>query len=129
MGRLKKEHGGYRTSGLWLKYKSPAVSEKPRKPKSKKDKRKWCRGKQGVEHELRRYFYTYGWESKRSNWIRTRCIRCGKQFHQNNSSIPLEIPIDEVPQVMPIQVKVNGVCLPIDPCWYRKEYCWCGEFH
>ena len=37
MGRLKRDHSGWRTSGLWLKYQNPMVEDKPLKGKSKKN--------------------------------------------------------------------------------------------
>lgn len=74
MGRLKKEHGGYRTSGLWEKYKP--LGETVRKPRAKKDTKKWCRGKVGVKHQ----FYTVEEHTGcRYIWIQGRCVNCGKK--------------------------------------------------
>lgn len=124
MGRLKKDHSGYRTHGLWVKYQTPQVVER-NKPKSKKDTRKWCRGKVGVEHQLIRYFWHYGWDRKKTNWIRTKCRVCDKEFgRKNDPSVPLYIEVDEEGKVFFVQVKVNGKALPMEPHLYGDEW-WC----
>lgn len=117
MGRIKKDHSGYHTHGLWKKYQQPSVEDKPTKHKSKKNTKRWCRGKVGSEHALVRRFKHYGWSSRRSNVIYTVCTNCGKKFCKTkNSGIPLEIEIDESNEsvVYPVQVKVNGEAVPID---------------
>lgn len=132
----KISHGGntWRSEGLVKKYKAQASFDTENsKHKSKKNTRKWCKGKVGVEHELRRYFWHYGWESKRTNWIRSKCIVCGKEFHNKNTSIPLIIELDDKDgKSYPIQVKVNGVAIPIDyRLWHESGY-WCDicdEWH
>ena len=136
MGRLKKDHSGYHTHGRWLKYKLPSVVEPPKRSKAKKDTTKWCRGKIGVQHVIRRYFY-YIYVNNgrtRTNLIRSKCVECGKGFYSKDSSIPLDIEVDgERGQKYPVQVKVNGKALPIDYKSYgipHREYCdYCHEWH
>lgn len=53
MGRLKKDHTGWRTSGLWLKYKFPTINEYLPRLKRKKDTKKWCKGKKGIKHSYK----------------------------------------------------------------------------
>ncbi len=133
MGKIKRDHSGWHSSGLWLKYQSPSVQEASKPPKKKKNTRKWCKGKQGVEHVIQRRFRHYGWSTKRSKYIYTVCVVCRKEFHANNTSVPLKIEIDETNQsiVFPIQVKVNGKAVPIDYHLFENEYyCWqCKEWH
>lgn len=131
MGRLKKDHSGWKPSGLWLKYKPVAVPEPLGRLRAKKSTRRWCKGKQGVEHVLERRFRYYGWQSRRSKYIYTTCTTCGKEFNwKNNSSVPLKIEIDNYHGVASfVQVKVNGLAVPINYDRYYEDRCWCGEFH
>lgn len=127
MGRLKKDHSGYRSSGLYTKYKSPSVNEKPIQHKSKKNTIKWCKGKIGVEHVAERYFYHFRWTNKRTNWIMTRCIVCRKELNRKDNSIPLRIELDDADgKPYPIQVKVNGLAVPIDYRLHDNKYHWCS---
>lgn len=131
MARLKRDHSGWSSSGLYLKYQQPTTNEEPIKKSSKKNTTKWCRGKSGVEHQLQRYFWRYGWESKRTNWIRTRCVDCRKEFHRKDSNIPLRIDIDEDNCYVsyPVQVKVNGKAIPFNFCQLEslrlESWHWC----
>jgi hypothetical protein len=130
MGRLKKDHSGWRTHGLWKKYQLPSVVEPSKHVKRKKNTNRWCKGKEGVQHVLERYFYHIrGWDYvKRTNWIRTRCANCYKQFHKSDSSIPLTIELDEVDSnTYPVQVKVNGKAIPIDFRMYDTTHHWCNS--
>jgi hypothetical protein len=135
MGRLKKDHGGYRPSGLWLKYQQPVAVEEPARHRGKKNTRRWCKGKVGTEHALVRRFKHYGWSSRRSRFIYTVCTVCRKEFYKiRHEGIPLEIEIDESNEsvVYPVQVKVNGIVLPIDYRKYQDDryYCSaCDEWH
>lgn len=133
MARLKHDHSGWRSHGLYKKYQSPAVDEAAHSRKTKKNTRKWCRGKVGTEHVLRRYFWHTGWESKRTNWIRSKCVVCGKEFRNKDKSIPLTIELDERDgKSYPIQVKVNGIAIPIDYKMYHdgRHWCYaCDEWH
>jgi hypothetical protein len=78
MGRIKKDHTGYTTMSLWKKYKYPEVFEKL-KPKTKKDTKRWCRGKVGVEHD---YDLTEEYESVTFGRILQtfRCRQCGRKY-------------------------------------------------
>lgn len=125
----KISHGAdtWRSEGLAKKYKEQASFETLKnKHKSKKNTRKWCKGKVGVQHDLIRYFKYYGWTSKRSKYIQCRCKVCGKEFYNKSSSIPLIIELDNKDgKSYPIQVKVNGIANPIDYRLFHDENLWC----
>lgn len=133
----KISHGAdtWRSEGLAKKYKEldKIAFDKPVKYKSKKNTKKWCKGKSGVEHQFERYFWHYGWESIRTRWIRTRCKICHKEVHGKNLHIPLKIEIDEdnSSKIYPIQVKANGKAIPINyKEFYKDKYCLiCNEWH
>lgn len=109
MARLKKDHSNWSSSGLYLKYQHPKIEHTVRIKNKKKNTKKWCRGKVGVEHQLVRYFHYINGLRRRSNWIRTRCDKCRKEFfHANDSSLPLKLEIDEYDdRKYQIQVKIN----------------------
>ena len=68
-------------------------------------------------------------------YVKCTCRNCGKEFwgRRKDSSVPLVIEIDEsndnVPY--PVQVKVNGRAIPMDPRRFGTHYfCWaCAEWH
>ena len=139
MGRIKKDHSGWRTHGIWLKYQSPAIKEPTVKPKSKKDTNKWCRGKVGVEHNWHRY------EKRKWNWelddyvspyIEISCVECGKEKYAKTAkaaNYPLHIWIDQKHcGYDPVQLRVNGEYKPLYMYEYRngKYFCHdCGFWH
>lgn len=134
MARLKRDHSGYRSFGLYEKYQQPSVNEQPPKHKSKKNTSKWCRGKVGEEHQLYRYFYHSGWNGKRTSWVRSSCKKCRKEFNTKRTDIPLHIEIDESNHGIkfPVQVKIDGKALPLDYRLFKEAsyYCWqCEEWH
>lgn len=53
MGRIKKDHSNWKTMGLWKRFQYPKVEEESKKPKSKKNTKKWCKGKVGVKHDYK----------------------------------------------------------------------------
>ena len=118
MARIKRDHSGYRTAGIFKKYQQPSVTER-NLTKSKKDTVKWCGGKTGKEHQLIRYFER-PWSSFDTpgtyKYVKCKCQVCKKQFfRKKDSSIPLIIDLDnkyEHSLTYQIQVKVNGVALP-----------------
>lgn len=63
---------------------APAASYRGRKDRGKKDRRRWCRGKLGVEHELT-WQPDHGWRAAfpdKERWIEVEaCQKCGKIFH------------------------------------------------
>jgi hypothetical protein len=62
--------------------KTPDAATKPL-PSKKKDKRKWCRGKVGIEHELKcvKYDDYKGMKLPSSNnWRLLVCVNCGKEL-------------------------------------------------
>ncbi len=77
MGRLKKDHSGWSTSGKWLKYQEPSIVERtPTYRKKKKDTNRWCRGKSGQRHN---YVLVEKYESKLFSWNKRVCSNCGKK--------------------------------------------------
>lgn len=137
MGRLKKDHSGWHSHGLYLKYQQPTVEEPTFKHKRKKNTNKWCKGKVGREHDLLRIFYRtynngrgYEWDyynNKLYRIIITRCMTCGKEFWSNKGkNIPLVIPVRLESVKMPVQVKVNGKAVPIDYREYETNRYWCS---
>lgn len=136
MARLKRDHSGWHSHGLYKKYQDPKIKEAPVKQKSKKDTKKWCKGKVGVEHDLIRTFYrsyNHGrqydfdyYNGKLMKYIECSCVTCGKTFYRpNNKSIRLVIPVRSDGVRMPIQVKVDGKAVPIDPMAYSSHH-WCS---
>lgn len=140
MGRLKKDHTGWRTSGLWLKYKQPTINEVQTKPKSKKDTNKWCRGKVGVEHNWHR-FQNMKWSDElwdyKDPYVSIHCVECGKEKYAKTAkaaAYPLHIWIDEKDcGIDPVQIRVNGEYKPLTMYDYKRDgrrYCWqCGFCH
>lgn len=120
MGRLKRDHSGWHTSGLYLKYQSPKINERPVKAKSKKDTNKWCRGKVGREHAWHRYQgRKYNWlkEDYVDPYVHIKCIECGKEKYAKTAkaaTYPMHLWIDDKSEAYwPVQVRVNGKYLPI----------------
>lgn len=130
MGRLKKDHSGYHTSGLYLKYQSPKVDERPVRKASKKDTNKWCRGKTGVKHQYHRYQdKKYDWERDFYvwDWVKSKCIECDKVTYKRRSSdTPLHAYIYHESEPVQIQVRVNGKIIPFDTPSYNGRW-WCDQ--
>lgn len=77
--RLKEDSSSYNAIGLKKKYSQ--VQDV--RFKSKKDTKKWCRGKVGTLHE---YEHTVPRNSIRLNWIKYDiCKNCGRQETKNAS--------------------------------------------
>lgn len=139
MGRLKKDHSGWRTHGLWLKYQHPTASDTQAKPKSKKDTNKWCRGKVGREHEWHK-FQKMKWSWRDDDYvdpyIEISCIECGKEKYAKTAkaaNYPLHIYIEEkYCGYDPVQVRVNGEYKPLTlyESKHGMYYCRdCGFWH
>ena len=82
MARLKRDHSGWHSYGLYKKYQSPAVDEPAPKPRvKKKDTNKWCRGKVGVKHDYHRFEKLPRSFERDWAWIYVdlKCINCGKK--------------------------------------------------
>lgn len=82
MGRLKKDHSGWKSHGKWLKYQHPKIEEVPKQGKKSKNTRKWCKGKVGVKHD-------YELSIPRNDHMAIRgfrklpiCNNCGKQDYR-----------------------------------------------
>lgn len=133
----KISHGAntWSSEGLAKKYKAQENFDSGKiKHKSKKDTNKWCKGKVGREHELIRTFYRtwnngkgYDWEyhdNKLYKLLVTRCLTCGKEFwHNKGKTAPLIIPVRSEGFRMPVQVKVNGKAIPIEPRLFTHHWC------
>lgn len=76
MARLKRDHSGWRSSGLYLKYQQPKVDEIVHSKKTKKNTKKWCKGNVGVRHVYQRVERT---EFMTFVWSTNRCDNCGKK--------------------------------------------------
>jgi len=130
MGQLKRDHGGYHSSGLWIKYQQPAVVER-NVHKSKKDTNKWCKGKVGKPHDFVQTLHRSKYEA--FTWYTCKCNTCGKQVYKKRvKSLPLKIQVEGSSGIrsFPIQVKVNGKAIPIDPRRFTEDFCWqCMEWH
>lgn len=108
MGRLKRDHNGYHTSGLWLKYQNPTTDEDLPRAKSKKDTKRWCKGKVGVKHSPVRRFKHYSWSSRRSRVVYTICTVCGKNTGSNKAKgVPLILELDESNHGIEYAIGVN----------------------
>lgn len=135
MGRIKKGHSGWHSHGLYLKYKQPAVEEKPFKPgNKKKDTNRWCRGKVGEEHEWHRYqSKRYNWQNDDYiwDWTVSKCIVCKKTTYKRRShDSPFHASIYYESEPVQIQVRVNGKIIPFDENYTGRWWCsQCHEFH
>ncbi len=60
---------------------STPVPEKVHKYPGKKDKKKWCKGKVGVEHEYEWKYIPWGWSGKElCEWdFKYECKKCGRR--------------------------------------------------
>jgi hypothetical protein len=130
MGRLKKDHSGYHTSGLYLKYQQPSVYERPAHRSNKKNTSKWCRGKVGVPHEYHRYqSKRYRWRDDDYvwDWIKAKCVECGKVSYKRRSyDAPLHAFVYSESERTQIQVRVNGKIIPFDAPRYDGSW-WCSQ--
>jgi len=78
MGRIKKEHDGWKSSGLWLRFQYPKINDDENQITHKrKNTRKWCKGRVGVPHEKELVKKTnfLDW-----HWTEYRCKNCGKKI-------------------------------------------------
>lgn len=143
MARIKKDKTSWRSSGI-IKRDFKHDTSQPDdvvRGTAKKNRAKWCGGHIGREHVLRRTFYkTYGggkyfdweyWNNRLFKYIGTNCVKCGRNFYNHDKSIPLVIPVREYSEQYPVQLKVNGVTLPIHASRYLEQhYCWdCWTYH
>lgn len=73
MARVKRDHTGWRSSGIWKK----DFTAKPEEARhsSKKNVRKWCKGKVGIKHSYEESFKTI-YKNKFKTY---KCNKCGKE--------------------------------------------------
>ena len=77
MARLSRDNSSWRAYGLSKRYEDWEADAKPLgPPKKKKDKKKWCKGKVGVEHDFQPYEREFG---SRTIWRINKCTRCHKE--------------------------------------------------
>lgn len=131
MAKLKRDHGGYHSSGQWLKYQQPSVVERKPRAGKRKDTNKWCKGKVGTPHTFIQTYHKFLYYG--GGYYTTKCTTCGKQVYKKRvKSLPLRILVTGHDQIrrFPVQVKVNGRAIPIDPRRFSPEYCWsCEAWH
>lgn len=138
----KLSHGAdtWYSEGLLDKYKAQIASEQEPKHKSKKDTKKWCRGKVGVKHEWHRKQRTrWDWDTDEeyvSPYVEVWCVNCHKQAYKRFGNavfnMPLHIAVIEKSRAYAIQVKVDGKAIPMPAEWFYKpsHYCnYCGKWH
>lgn len=139
MGRLKKDHSGYSSHGKWLKYQFDSTGTPVTRVKSKKDTVHWCKGKVGAEHVWHKW-QERQWDDELFKYAKTYvdilCKNCGKKKSiktAKGAHYPLHAWIDDKSTgYEPVQVRVNGVYLPIDYIKYfeGKYFCrYCGMWH
>jgi hypothetical protein len=115
--RLKEDSSSWRSSGIVkrdFKHGNVPVPERNRTT-GRKDTRRWCRGKQGVEHDWhRKQQERYSWEL--DDWIPSYisiyCESCHKHAFRRvskTSQYPLHINVESEWEYFPIPVQVNGV--------------------
>lgn len=97
--RLKEDKSSWKSTGIIKRDNRHDHSDSFSKTKSKKkDTKRWCRGKVGVEHELLRTFQYMYWRNgpKRMNYVKCNCVNCGKEFFSksHDSKITLKVEID-----------------------------------
>lgn len=135
MGRLKRDHTGYSSSGLWLKYQRPGINERSVAPKSKKDTNKWCRGKVGREHNWHRFQemrWSWSEEDYISPYIAIHCVVCDKEKYAKtakSANYPLHIYVkQEYCGIEPVQINVNGEYKPLTAYEFKNNnYHYCDE--
>ena len=61
--------------------KVPPASDEHRPVSGKKDTKRWCRGKAGVEH-VKEWVLDRRWGNRpgRTGWYNFQCTSCGRQF-------------------------------------------------
>lgn len=132
----KLSHGAdtWRSEGLAKKYKAQASFDMPAKHKSKKDTKKWCRGKVGREHVWHRFqrrYYNWELDDYISPYIEIICQECGKEKYiktAKSADYPLHLWVTKKGSgYEPIQVRVNGKWKPIQELRYRSGKYWCND--
>lgn len=54
--------------------------DKPIPHRSKKDRKKWCKGKPGIEHVLKCMHYVGAYHESHPIWRELVCVKCGKRL-------------------------------------------------
>ena len=75
--RLKEDSDSWKSSGIIKRdFRNDHSDSFSRKKSSKKDTKRWCKGKVGVEHE---YKLVESGKISRLYWKTHKCINCGKK--------------------------------------------------
>lgn len=133
--RLKEQHDGYSSMGLWLKYQRPEVNERIIKPRAKKDKKTWCKGIKDQEHSWHRYqkmsYSNETWEYEPPAYEVIECSRCWerltKSHKQPEGELPLHLWLRQEDGSYAVQLSVNGKYQPIKQLVYKKDARWCWQ--
>lgn len=132
--RLKEQHDGYSSMGLWLKYQRPAASERIIKPRAKKDKNRWCGGRKGVEHQWHRYQKMH-WNDEKWDYEDyyeiIECFSCYERLTKSHKKpegeLPLHLWIKQYDGSYAVQLSINGIPQPIKQLVYNKDQRWCWQ--
>lgn len=94
--RIRKNATGWHARGVVRRdaRHDASTSEVPRGLRGKKDRKKWCGGHEGREHELKPIPWLDAWA--KGCW-KLSCVKCGKDlehyyFNQHNSRFSDERP-------------------------------------
>lgn len=109
--RLKEVSNNWRASGVIHKDNRHDHSDGVQHLKNRRDKRKWCRGKRGVEHQIVRYiekgFKELGWLCP--DRMYGKCINCGRVFYgkswKRKTHLPLIIRVDCEPSHFEVSIR------------------------
>lgn len=85
--RLKKDHNSYRASGIikrdFKHDESQPIRENFHK---KKNTRRWCKGKVGIEHDYKK---AIKWQIGNHKYYVSKCIHCGKERYLGKDGFDL----------------------------------------
>lgn len=79
MAKLSGDDNSWKAEGLRAKNEDWEARERPPKP-AKKNKKKWCKGKKGVEHKYEPYEKSFG---SRTKYGIMKCTKCHKEDWSN----------------------------------------------
>ncbi len=78
--RIRKDKSNYRASGILRKLTPMPETVKPR---SKKDTKRWCKGKPGREHQYDIVKIDRFTWARSFVWIDWKCKNCGRRDYQS----------------------------------------------
>lgn len=99
--RLKEDNTSWRSSAIVHRDNRHDHGERRVSLKGSKNKRKWCRGKVGRQHNLIRFLedeFWFSWGYGHKKRIGAKCTDCGHVFYgkswKRKTNIPLKIVVD-----------------------------------